>query len=527
MREFSFNVIEFIAAGLRRDSRNAKNVSRSILYQNVRPIQLEGIITPTTFTPLQSPFASGYLSGQGVTVSHPFPQLYCGQAITLLLDETKIYEVTRGTNWTISEMSTRDGYNPEDGKSISAGDSWHIADMGTTLALFNGSCVVIKTNSLSMFGGTSNLLVIDDVSVNTGCAFRGRLVMGGFDKDNFWNDAWEALARKLFDLGQGFTFPDAPDSNYVAWSQIGSDAFWLFYPDTLIHGHLGEHEGDTFDIDHSILMEMVERNEFGFMPMDWQGIVYRMIPFDNGIMVYGSGGITYMPKADNTFGKMEVLQYGIASRSAAGGSSSEHVFVDSSGWLWKVSVGQPPKRLGFKEFFEPMLDNDIVVSYDPIENEYHISDGSICYTLKDNMLFESTFLISSIAEYNGISYAIPSRPGQDDDDYAIIVSDTFDFGLRSIKSIERIAVSGTGLDKVSIAIYWRMNPGDSWNLTNYSILNYEGFAFLKVSGLEFRLVIRSTDYSTFDVDSVMIHFKTDDKRYIRGTYALENVSRTG
>jgi len=387
---------------------------------------------------------------------------------------------------------------------------------------------VFKTNRLGMFGGTSSTLVVNDVTVNTGCEFRGRMIMGGFNSSNFWNDHWENFLRDLHDNGLGISFPAAPGTNYVCWSPIGRDGFWLFYPHDAISGLIDDDENTVFAESKARLFEMIEQNEFGFMPMDWQGTVRRVLPLGNGVMVYGDNGITYMPKRETTFGKEEILSYGIESRSAVGGTDKEHVFVDEAGWLWRMSAGEGPRRLGYREFFEDMIGNDITVSYDPVEDEYHISDSAICFVLtRDDNCYESTFLVTSTAVDAGGTAGVYERPGNADDAYAIMETDNIDMGVRGIKSIERIILSCTNTGTTTVAVDWRYKTSDSWSRTLYSIINNEGVAHLKVSGLEFRIIVRCTDYTKLDIDNVQVQFKTDDKRIIRGTYALENVARTG
>jgi len=526
MKEFTASIGHLMARGLRPDDRMPRNSGFLTTCQNVRIVRVGDEFTPSVFTPVTDPFAAGYLAAQGITISHPFPQIFKGREETLLLTATGLYEVTEGANWTLSPITTKDAYAPGTNKSIITGESWHLADFGGAYVLFNGSCVVFKTNRLGMFGATSDALVLDDVTVNTGCAFRGRMVMGGFNSSDFWNDHWDNYLRSLFTVF-GLTHPSAPGTNFVWWSPIGSGAFFLFYPDDYISGLIEDPDNTVFSDDNSMLNEIIERNEMGFMPMNWQGTVRRVLPLGNGIMVYGDNGISYMPKAENTFGLQDLLPYGIESRSSVGGSEREHVFVDEAGWLWRVQAGQAPVRLGFREYFENMIGNDIVVSYDPIEDEYHISDDSECFVLtRDNALYESTFLLTSTAVYSGGVVGVYDRPGDSDDAYAVMVSDIIDLGLRSIKTIERILVSATNTTDVSVAIDWRNKSSDSWTRTPYFNINYEGVAYFPVMGLEFRIVVRCADYTKMDVDDVRVQFKTNDKRVIRGTYALENVART-
>lgn len=528
MREFSVSIFKNVSRGLRADDRIGRNTAYSTLCKNIRPIVIDKQPGLSVYSPPSDPFASGYLTSMGISISHPFPQIFKGREVTLLLDSSKIYQVAEGSDWTLTELDTKDAYDVGVDKEIVSGESWHFADMGTSFALFNGSCVVFKTNRISMFGGLSDVLVADDITINTGCSDRGRLVLGGFNPSDFWNERWESFLRRAFDSGLDFVFPASPGANFVWWSQIGDGAFFLFYPMDYILGNIKNNGEEIYSEDQNILNEILVRNEMGFMPMHWQGAVRRVLPLGNGFMVYGDNGVSYLKKAGNTFGLVDMLAHGIASRSSVGGTNSEHVFIDEAGWLWKVKADEAPRRLGFREFLIGMLDNNITISYDTIEEDYYISDGERCFVLtRDEELFETTFLTTSLAISGGGTVGVFDRPNDNEKEYAILESDVLDFGLRSIKTIERIVVSATNTENISVRVKWRYKSSDDWSETLWYPTNYEGIAYLPVKGLEFKIGVRCIDYTKVDVDDIIIHFKTDDKRIVRGTYALENVARTG
>lgn len=533
MKEFTSSFGVNFGNGLRPDDRAPKNLQYLTQCQNARVVKFGEVPNLVTYTPPTDPFATGYLAGltPAITVSHGTPCAFKGRETTFVLTKTGIYTATEGANWTLSQLSTYNAYAVKTVKTITSGSVWHFADFGDAYAFFNGVNTVFKTNRLSMFGDTSTMLVEDDITVQTGCAFNGRMIMGGFSSSDFWNDEWENFVRDIHDTGFGIAFPTALDTNWVWWSQIGSDAFWLFYPSDSLRGLITDDSNDVYTDDKNRLMEMVQRNEMGFMPMHWQGTVNRVLPLGGGVMVYGTGGISYMPKSANTFGLQEVLPIGTASRSAAFGNIKEHVFIDDAGWLWKASAANPtnPKRLGFREYFETALlaGRDIMINYDQIEDEYYISDGYTCYVLAGEQLYESTYLVNSLTVSMGATYGIYHRPGDADDAYSILCTDVIDMGLRSIKTIERVVVSATNTTTIYVAIDWRMKSSDAWSRTTFRLCNYEGVAYFPITGVEFRVVVRVTDYTKLDVDDVDIQFKTTDKRIIRGAYAIKGSTGAG
>jgi hypothetical protein len=496
--------------------------------QNVRLAKIADDYSAATFTPITDPFAAGYLAGlsPAVTVAHPYPQIFKGREATLMCTNAGVYAVTESTNWTVSKYTTVDAYDISSAKSITGqtypNGSWHFADFGGAWALFNGGNVVFKTAMDTMFGVTSDVRVADDLMITTGCAFRGRMIMAGFQSTRgMWSEKWEQFLRMSFDSGHGLAFPTIPGTNYVWWSQIGDGAFFLLYPAMYIDGLITDDEANPFGEVDPMFWDMIERNEMGFMPMNWQGTVRCVKPLGNGIMVYGDNGISYMPKSDNTFGLVDLLPYGIESRSSVAGTEREHCFIDEAGWLWKIDTTLKPVRLGYREYFEPMLGKDITGHYDPIEDEYHFSASDYCFHLSGNRLFESTFLTTGLAVSSGGTVGLYARPSDSDKNYAILTTDTIDLGIRGLKAIERVVVSTVNTMTVSVAVQWRMKSSDSFTTTAYAGINYEGVAYFPITALEFRIIVRCTDYTAVDFDDIAVQFKVMDKRIVRGTYALE------
>lgn len=528
MREFSVSIGSHIESGLRPDDRLPVNSGFMTTMQNIRLMRIAGRYSASVFSPPPSPFSSGYLAGlsPAVTVSHPFPQIFKGSGGTLMASPNAIYSVSESTSWTVSKYTLVDAYDVGTEQSLLGGYSWHFADFGSTWMLVNGNAVVFKTAADTMFGAAANIRATSSIMPQTCCAFRGRMVMGGFvGSTGMWNERWETVLRSIFDLGLGIKFPSAPGTNYVWWSQIGDGGLFLIYPDMYINGLIGIDTDKPYGEDNQMFWDMVQRNEMGFMPMRWQGTVYKTLPLGNGIMVYGSNGVSYMPKRENTFGLVDILPYGVAGRSAAGGTDKEHVFVDSSGTLWKIDENMAnngvAKKLGFTEFFDDMLGTDITISHDPLDDEYHIANSSLCYILSGDRLTGSTFLTTSTAVSLGVLVGLYSRPTSDTKDYAILTTDIIDLGIRGTKCLERVVISSINTAMVSVAVYWRNKSDAAWTLTPYRVTNNEGVAYFPISALEFKIVVRCTDYTKVDFDDVDLQFKVTDKRIVRGTYALK------
>ena len=203
--------------GLRSDDRDVRGAGNSELFTNMQP----GPFGARAQVSITVPISGAELSANGVTIAHPFPQLFIGKEVTLLADETALFLVDMG-DWTLTAISTFDYTTPANAKSIaSGGGPWHFMDFGTTWILFNGATVVFKSD----WDPSGKTLVDETITTFTGCAFKGQGIMAGFNAGDYWStawtDFWNALPQSTAaDSGWNLVIP-APGNNWVGWSSIG------------------------------------------------------------------------------------------------------------------------------------------------------------------------------------------------------------------------------------------------------------------------------------------------------------------
>jgi len=519
MREQTLVLSDGIRKGLRPDDRIGRSTEFLSESFNVKP-RLFGL---EAFEPITDPFNGGE------SISFPFPQLFRGKGRTLLAFSTALKSVNESPNpWTASAITTYDAYDLNSTKAIPSGGPWHFADAQGSWFLFNGSCVVFEYNYFDMNSLTNKVLVQNEVTIKTGTYNRGRFILGGFDEGDFWRDEWNTiLERWRLTVGEplGITAGEI-GSNWIMWSSIGGGDFpiWLFYPEQAMQGPISPARGDGYEegITTNLLLERMRRNEFGMMPMPWQGTVLSIKPLGNNLIVYGDEGITALvPVAEPvpTFGMRHIASTGIASRGAVGGDDSGHVFVDSDGSLWTISSDMSIKRMGYREFFYPMLGNDIVISKEPEEYEYYISDGTDSYVLTSSGLGECYQLITSVEFVGGGAVGMFDTvdSGGSPDTSGRIVTDILDFSIRGIKTITSLNLGVSA--GVEVALDYRYQSSDSWTRTPFVSTNKEGNAVLRVSALEFRVVIQDDSYLNLDeLDYIQVKWQASDKRNIRGGY---------
>ena len=510
MREFAFSIKDSFEKGLRPSSRSGLNAPYLTQSQGAKP-SIYGLVPYEAVT---QPMTDAYLSGESITKSFPFPQLIRGKGVTLLATANILYEVDE-SDWTLTELTLS--------ADILGTGLWHFIDMYNFWFLFNGTEIVYKTNIGALEGGDPIIKVASSPTIQTGCYHRGRAFMAGFDT-NFWSDDWSHILRKWKeDISPHIKVDDSITGNYVLWSTIGGgDTLFLLRPDLMIEGP-SESVTGTFDFPR--IMEYFKRNEMGLMPMPWQGTVRVVKPLGKNVIVYGDDGISALIQVSDptpTFGLQHLLSVGIAGRGAVGGTEKEHVFLDNAGFLWRLGVDLRLEKLDYQEYLINYLDVDMAISYDDIEDEYYICSASDNMILTRKGLGQGVETFSSLYNVAGSLVAIPTTiSGRTS---SIVVTDSFDLGLRGIKNLSFVDLGIVSTEDVEVAIDYKYNKASAFARTPYVTLNAEGWAYINTSGIEFRLVIKCDDYTKPKITYANVRYKRIDNREVRGLDASTSIT---
>lgn len=507
MREFTKVIAPELVAGLRPDDRLQRN--QQFLYEAFNVLaRKEGL---SGFESITDPF-NGTL-----TVDFPFPQIYVGKEEILLLGKTQISEV--------DELSTPWDYTAipiEDYEDIPEGGVWHVADFNGSWYLFNGSCIIGKIDG--------EVFVNDQIDVSTGTNFRGRCIVGGLDASEVWGDHWDNIfefwREKNSFLPQRVL--DSPDQRYVMWSSIGGGDFplWLFKPEILSVGSFDKDDGYGRRVPDSFIIDRLRMNQLGFMPMPFRGKVLSVKELGNGVMVYGEDGIAYMPHSSGgegiapTFGMIRPLPVGIAGRGAVGGSNSQHIFIDIGGNLWSVGVGEAGvdyRRLGYKEYLLDLIEDDVVISFDSHRSEFYISGKEASYVLSSGLTQINQHPTSVDYIAGGlVGLYKETLDGGTIDNRVRVVTNPFDMNMRGVKTIVGLNVAEEAKSGVEVALDFRYKTSESFQRSHFVPLNNEGNAMIRVHGLEFRVVVKCSDFEDFSLDYIHVNWQPDDKRNTRG-----------
>lgn len=512
MREYTNRLHEELLGGLRPDNRQRR---LSPFFDAARFVEITeyGVEEPRLVL----------LPITDVPVSYPWPTLLRGEQDTLIGAGTSVRSVNEST-WVTTPLATID---PADGSPevIPSGGVWHHADMGASWFLFNGECVVFRTGLEKM--GSDPVLTYaytGDAVPNTGCHHRGRIVVGGFSAGSpAWPANWQAIftAWKA-DNPVGLDIPiNDLSENWVLWSSVGGGDFplWLFYP-----------QGFTYDLSPTVedILRRLKRNEWGIMPMHFQGQVLKLLPLDREILVFGTDGVSMLRLANSTYGREKLLTVGIADRGAADGRDQTALWMDDRGSLWLLRGQQGVQRLGYEDFFQPMLGFNPVVTYDAYNERFFItcSSGAVpSYVLnlkgKRPALTEFPQRLLSVAYIDGAVVGTGTTPAPTN----VILSTTgFDLGLRAIKTLTAVNVGYDADIDVYARVDYRYSRTEDWKQGPSIKLNKEGNAVLRTSGVEFRITLTCAMYEGFELDYVDVKWQLVDKRQVRGPFAGQPVA---
>ena len=405
-----------------------------------------------------------------IDVDHPWPQILLGHTHWVCAAEEKIYTING--DWSLTQqldLSPYYGTFPNAPKG-----AWHIADVFSYMILTNGGVTVLYNPYTSDWEFND---VVTIPTLGTVCNFNGQLIGSG----------------RATIVGDPKTIhPDASevDETFLIWGRIGSA---------------------NFRLDQS--------NVAGYRPMPGYGEIYKVLKLGERFVVYSSNRIFLCRFVDTKVSIEATLEYGIASRDAVGGDEFKHVAVDATGSLRVITPSSFDSEPIYKEFFDDMLGNEIVVTMNPYEKDYYITDGVISYCLTRTGLGEVAQAPTTLTSIGGTLRGFYTDL---DDDEGRIVSDVLDFEVRGRKTIDGISVGSNASDSVYVAVDYKYNYGDEFETTDWIEVNPEGNAVITISGIEFRFRIKCDDYAGFNLDYFTVKVKFDDKRQARGI----NVNKT-
>lgn len=539
MKEFSLQVSKEFSNGLRTYHKSRRQQGQFFDLFNVKPTQY-GLVP---YEPITLPLSADTIVGYGLDDEvFPFPQLFIGKGIVLIACVNRIFYVNP-LDWTqLYELTLYDAENTTTEKSITAGGSWEFVDFWDTWFLTNGSCTVFSCGKDTMLGNTHKVYVHDGVPINCATDHLGRVLFGGFTYNDFWDSTWQTFwtewISKKVSTGLSHTRDVGSDQDvympvgdeWIWWSSIGGgDALMLFFPS--IFTTTG-YTSSSYSSTRPYILDLLKMNTQGFARMPFQGKIQAIRPLGDLLIVYSEEGVAAMKpivQPEPTYSIRDLKLGGIASRGAVAGNDEHHLYIDKSGMAVHITQALEIQPLGYREFFFPMLGNEITVSFseNPQNNdrfgEFYISGPDQHFGLTAQGLFEHGQVVTGAKYFQGATVGLGGELYNTDDIVGRIGQDVLDFNLPGLKTIESVRLVGrfrrvSGEDRnVTVAIDYRYDESDDedWSTTSYKGINKEGMVFFPVAGVDFRLRIRITDYEDLDIDYAEFNIKHGDLRYKR------------
>lgn len=289
------------------------------------------------------------------------------------------------------------------------------------------------------------------------------------------------------------------DDRCVYWSCIGMDDIpGIFFP--------------YLETDEDFLNRW-ERNEAGFMMWDYPGSIYRLLSLGNVVMVYGENGMAFLQPVFSpiTVGIHHLGEIGLRGRMAIDGDDSTHYFVDSDGYLWRVTPGPKPERLGYKEQLSTLSVSGTIVVKHPSEDKVYITDETTSYMYSGGVLVECPECVYSIVKFSNEVAATRK-----------LLTDSFeaetgviDFGNRDVKTLSRLTYDGYASSSGFYAkTFYRMNRADAWADTGWVKLPVDD----RISAREFKFGIKANSSSSAYFSYLDVEFDARPDMYSLGEW---------
>jgi hypothetical protein len=337
MREFYTDLTPFLKAGLRKDFRNSINSPALIGCNNLKPT--EWGLAP--YQPVQVPISSSVLASWSLDLNWPYPRLHKGKKNLFLSSKDALFYIK--DDWSIQQIDIYSWSTPTQMVAPTAGDLWQLIDFYDTFIFTNGEGCVFHTNLREILGQSSpeRVFYSSSMRATAGVDWKGRAVLAGFSPDRTWN----SKLTSIFQFGNltqqsmasfSGVFKGFQD-NFVMWSSIGGGDL-LFWFDENVNFNFNEigwiQTGNTgYGSTNPFVLEAFRKNQLGYMPMEWRGMVRRLKQLGDNLIVYGDGGVselftTVEPVA--TVGQRLISEIGIIGSGAVDGDRLKHVYMDSS-----------------------------------------------------------------------------------------------------------------------------------------------------------------------------------------------------
>ena len=251
------------------------------------------------------------------------------------------------------------------------------------------------------------------------------------------------------------------------------------------------------------LDENSQDNQTGERPMEWTGLIYDIIKFNDGVIVYGSNGIAEMKPVKNTWSYRTISGIGTKGRDSqiSNITNTIHWFIDVLGQLWEVSDNIT--KLDYSEFLIGL--SNPVMSINEQDNLIYICDGTngYVYNYADKSLSKGYPNVTGYGYKNATVYVV--SPTTITLPTIAFTTNTYDMGTRKEKNIYQMEISTDTSEEMEVAINYRTRNDEAFTITPWVKVTPRGMAYLPCYGIEFQFKFRLGTYDTINLDQFKIN----------------------
>ncbi len=308
----------------------------------------------------------------------------------------------------------------------------------------------------------------------------------------------------------GTGYPNAVDPLTIVFTPTGTTVGLIEIRNVTLKRKIASTSTTPNDALKPKAWEDFEKNQSGFLVMDWQGPVVNTRPLENHVMVYGEDGISAVtPHTDrglaiSTFGLQEgLLGVGIAHRMAVGGNLQQQLFLDNTGSLWHVQNGPVPElaKLGFREYLRPLVDEGISITYDEAEKDFYISSdvGENFVLDRDGKLSVHNQRVYSAVNLQGGFVGVTAAVSSDT--AFTITSNLTDFGYRGLKTVGFVQIDYEDISDLRLTVEYRVDQSTTWLTTPAIPGSEDGVFYVGIAAADFRFILTGTNIGGENIQS--------------------------
>ena len=495
-------IFPFRNTGMRRDPR--ARTFKSDFMEHVYNLKCSeiGHESPPTIT-----------SNGDLEVDWPWPQVLQGEYNVLIGGEDTIYDSSETplTLYDTTGASTT---------TLSGSGTWQIADPEEDFwFLANGTDLVWRIPS-----NTSNRVYTGTgAGIRCVAKYHDQIIFGGaITPDSVSGltelvDAWQDTTDKAVTFtGQNL------DTNWLIFSNAKGNE--REYPFIDLLAFLGYTPTTDKDLVKSALIQNIEDEKLALLPLPTSGTIESIRRIGESLMVYTTKEVFVLRPQGTSYSVTRVSDVAVAGRGAVAGDHFEQLYLGSNGTLYRVNSDAAVERLNYQEFLETISDNTAVLSLDPKERDYYISDGIYSYMwnragLSEQSVRPTALRISDEDLYGYFTQRTSDRNGETSSaDQYTFTTGWFTLNHRGAKEIRFLELFGTQIEATRMKVRYRYDSSGTELTTGWIPGSPDSTFWAGISATELQFTFRGElSSATLSVlEALSIRFMYADNRDVRG-----------